>query len=174
MLFSEQLLLHNFKTTVPFSELLFVQSSCFFEELRFQNNHVLAAVIFSEYKLFRSETSTKQPLFENRKFSVGQLLLGTATFLAEELFRVKSSFFKAGASAQHQLFQESYVFRKANFSENILHYLLCLESYLSRVTTFPKNIIFYRRCLFRKATFIFLQVYFLSTATFTIFQLVIK
>ena len=94
-----------FDTTVTFSEEPFVQSSYFFEELRFRKSHFLAAVILSEYLIFRRETSTEQPFLENRKF---------LTFLAEELFRIKIStdeiFFRTGTSSHHQLFQRSYIF----------------------------------------------------------------
>ena len=55
-------------TTVILSEHPFLQSSCYFKELRFRNSHFLAAVIFSEYLIFRNITSTKQPLYENRMF----------------------------------------------------------------------------------------------------------
>ena len=58
--------------------------------------------------------------------SLGQLLFGTATFLAEGLLRIKISteelLFKTGTSAQHQLLHKSYIFIikviKVNFSEN--------------------------------------------------------
>ena len=54
--------------------------------------------------------------------SLGQLLFGTATFLAEGLLRIKISteelLFKTGTSAQHQLLHKSYIFEKVNFSEN--------------------------------------------------------
>ena len=55
-----------FDTTVTFSGQLFLQNSCCF--LLFQNSHFFAGVIFSEQLLFRSETSTEQALFENKKF----------------------------------------------------------------------------------------------------------
>ena len=62
-LFSERLLLHTslthfFNTSFGASIL---RSSIF-------KSHFLAAVIFSEYLIFRNQTSTKQPLCENRKF----------------------------------------------------------------------------------------------------------
>ena len=79
-----------FSTTVTLSEQLFRQSSCFFKELRFQKIHFLKPVIFSEYLIFRSKISTKQPLLENRKF-LRQLLFRRATFLTEELPRLKIS-----------------------------------------------------------------------------------
>ena len=55
-----------FDITVTFSGQLFLQNSCFFP--LFQNSHFFAGVIFSEQLLFRSETSTEQALFENKKF----------------------------------------------------------------------------------------------------------
>ena len=67
--------------------------------------------------------------------SLGQLLFGTATFLADELLRIKISTEEllsgcsvevslqknkysekiGGTSAQHQLLQKSYIFEKVNF-----------------------------------------------------------
>ena len=55
-----------FDTTVTFSGQLFLQNSCFFP--LFQNSHFFAGAIFSEQLLCRSETSTEQALFENKKF----------------------------------------------------------------------------------------------------------
>ena len=59
-----------FDATVTLSEQLFLQSSCFFKELCFRKIHFLASIIFPEYLIFRSETSSEQPLLENilRKF----------------------------------------------------------------------------------------------------------
>ena len=79
-----------FDTTVTLSEHLFLQSSCLFKELRFRKIHFLRPVILSEYLIFRSETSTEQPLLESREF-LRQLLFGTATLLTEELPRIKIS-----------------------------------------------------------------------------------
>ena len=62
------------------------------EELRFWNSHFLAAIIFSEYLPFGSETSTEQSLLENRKFfkaitfRITYLFL-KATFLERLLFQ---------------------------------------------------------------------------------------
>ena len=55
-----------FDITVTFSGQLFLQNSCFFR--LFQNSHFFAGAIFSEQLLCRSETSTEQALFENKKF----------------------------------------------------------------------------------------------------------
>ena len=63
-----------------------------------------------------------------------------------------SYFFKAGTSAEHQLFQKSYILEKSIFQKsNISHNLPLLESYLFRGITFSKDAIFYP---FRKATFL--------------------
>ena len=79
------------------------------------------AVIISEQLLFQSETSTEQPLLDNRK------LFRAVTFRSNYLFGggivqkkrylQKNYFFKAGTSAHHQLFQESYILEKATNSE---------------------------------------------------------
>ena len=76
-------------------------------------------------------------------------------YLGEELFRIKISFFEAGTSAQHQFFQKSFIFEKANFLENIY----------SVLPTFLQH--FFRRVIIS-------QLRFLSIATLTIYQLVIK
>ena len=53
--------------------------------------------------------------------SLGQLLFGAATFLVEEIFRIKISteqlLFRTGISAQHQVLQKSYFLENANISE---------------------------------------------------------
>ena len=70
--------------------------------------------------------------------SLVQLLFGTATYLAQELFRTKISrvvciyFFELGISAQHLLFQKSYILEKGNF----------LEKQYSVVPPFPRELIF--------------------------------
>ena len=64
-----------FDTTVTFSGQLLLQSSCFFEELFFQNNH-----FFRSNSYFQSQTSSEQSLFENRKF------FRTVTFQNSYLF----------------------------------------------------------------------------------------
>ena len=71
-LFSEKLLLHTSLTTstqqLPFQSLNIFRPAAFCKELRFRKSHFLAVIIFSEYLIFRNETSTEQPLCENRKF----------------------------------------------------------------------------------------------------------
>ena len=76
-LFSEKLLLCTSLITLTQQLLLrsiyFFRAAAFFKELRFRKSHFSAAVIFSEYLIFRNETSTEQPLCENRKFFSEQL-----------------------------------------------------------------------------------------------------
>ena len=109
-----------FGTTVTLSEQLFLQSSCFFKELRFRKIYFLASIFFSEYLIFQSENSTKQAILENRKFFKA-VTFRNSHILAEELIRKrylqKSSFAEVGTTAQNQLFQKSYIFEKSNFSE---------------------------------------------------------
>ena len=85
----------SFFRTVTFSQQLFFQNSFFFRATVLQSSHFLRI---------------RSPLW--------QLLFGTAVF---SLFKIKiskkSCFFKAGTSAQYQLFQKSYILEKANFSE---------------------------------------------------------
>ena len=72
VLFLEKLLFHISTTTsthqLLFRRIYFFRPAAFFKEHRFRKSHFLAAVIFSEYLSFRNETSTEQPLCENRKF----------------------------------------------------------------------------------------------------------
>ena len=151
------------------------------------NSHFFA-VIISEQLLLQSEISTEQPLLENRNL-FGQLLFETATFLAEELFRKKryiqkSYFFKAGTSAHHQLFQESYILEKANNSEkqySVLHTFsgkLPFQSghffkrrYLLQHLPFQKTC-FFTRYFFRRVNIS--QLRFLSTAILLTYLLVNK
>ena len=176
-------------TTVTFLEQLFLHSNClFFEKLCFWKSHFLAAVIFSEYLIFRSEVSTKQLILENRKF-FRTVLFGTPTILVEELCRINISkeelLFRSGCFCAASAFSEERDFRRNYFFQkrNIPHKLFFLESHLLRAVTFPKDVTFYNRYLFKKATFsqhilfrrvIISQLRFVSTATLTIYQLVIK
>ena len=61
-------LLNYLDKTVALLEHLFIRAVAFFKELRFRKSYFLAAVIFSEYLIFRNQTSTKQSVCENRKF----------------------------------------------------------------------------------------------------------
>ena len=123
------------------------------------NSHFFA-VIISEQLLLQSETSTEQPLLENRNL-FGQLLFETATFLAEELFRKKryiqkSYFFKAGTSAHHQIFQENYILEKGNNSEKQYSLLPTFagELLFRAAATFSKDAMFYIILLFRRLAFL--------------------
>ena len=127
------------------------------------------------------------------------LLFGIVLFLAEELFRIKiyteevlfrSIYFYTA----YQLFQksyilvtyteeihngklhflcsDSYILEKANFlKSNIPHYPHFLESYLFEWLLFQKTYLF-TRYIFTRVTD--LQLGFLSTDTFPIYQSVIK
>ena len=99
--FSEWLLRHNsyifgaaiFRAAAFFS---FFRRATFSQQLFFQNSFI-----------FQSKNSTAQPLLKNKKFFV------SVTFQNNYFFPV---YFKAGFSAQYQLFQKSYILEKANFS----------------------------------------------------------
>ena len=71
-LFSKKLLLHTSLTTstlqLLFRSIYFFRAAASFKELRFRKSHFLAAVIFSEHLTFRNDTSTEQPLCDNRMF----------------------------------------------------------------------------------------------------------
>ena len=71
-------------------QLLF-RSSYFFREARFSvTNDFFATVIFSEWLFFRVKLLPSSH-FLGIESSLGQLLFGIATFLAEELFTIKIS-----------------------------------------------------------------------------------
>ena len=100
-----------FGTTVTLSEQLFLQSSCFFKELRFRKILFLASIFFSEYLIFQSENSTKQALLENRKF-FRAVTFRNSHILAEELIRTK-------ISAEELLRRSGYYCTESAFSEEL-------------------------------------------------------
>ena len=91
---------HFFRVTTSTQQLLF-RDSYFFRTAAFfpffQNSHVFAGVIFSEQLFFRSETSTEQAFFENKKranFS-NQVLLHSSNFFRKDRFWEKLVFQKS-------------------------------------------------------------------------------
>ena len=119
-IFGEASSSHCFRKTTSTQQLLvwssyFFRAAAFFEEIPFQNSHFFAAVIFLEQLLFQGQTSTGQPILENRYF-----FNGTATFWAEELFRINIStkqvlllsidFFRSAT------FWKKLIFQKTNIS----------------------------------------------------------
>ena len=128
----------------------FFRSSTFFDELLFQNSHFFAGVIFSEQLLFQSETPTEPPL-ENRKFF--RVVTFWNSYLSGGGIQ-KRYFFEAGT--QHQMFQKSYISKKNEFFRKaisrIIHFFL--ESYLFRPATFSKDVIFSSSYLFRRDMFL--------------------
>ena len=107
-----------FDATVTFLEQLFLHSSYFFEELPFRNSHFLATVIFSEYLLSRSKTSTEQPLLRNRKF------IRAATFqncylFGREIVKGKDSHRRTRFSNQVLLHSINF-FREDTFSKKLI------------------------------------------------------
>ena len=140
-------------------------------------SHFLAAVIFTEYLIFRNKTSTEKSLCENRKF------FRAVTFWASQFFcRVidqnkdiyrRAPLIGAGTSVQHQFFQESYIFEKPTFPGGLpfqsSHFFK--RCYLLQQQTFQKSY-FLTKYFFRKDAVS--QQRFVSTATLTIHQLVIK
>ena len=100
-------LLHSnfFGTTVTFLEQLYVQNSRFLGEL-LQNNQF-------------SEQMSSQ--FLRIRSSLRQLSFGTATFFADQLFRIKISIpellFRSRYFCTASTFWKSYILKKADFSE---------------------------------------------------------
>ena len=89
--FSEQLL---------FGEALFSEQSLFSKQLFFQNSYFFRANLLASSHFLRIESSS------------GQLLFGTATFLAGELFRIK-------ISTEELLFPSRYFCTASTFSEKL-------------------------------------------------------
>ena len=135
---------------------------------------------FLEPNFYQAATSS------NIGSSLRQLLFGKATILAEELLRIKISTEELlcrsrNNEAQHQLYQESLFFEKTKFLENEYFAFSIFSGELHfRETTFSKRITqlpfqksyFLTTYFFRRAAT--LQISFFSTATLTIYQLVIK
>ena len=122
-----------FDTTVTFSEQLFLQNSCFFEELLFWNSHFQAAVIFSEKLLLQSETSIEQPLLENKNF-FRAVTFRNSYLSGGEIVQNKNIYSRATFSKMVLLYS-IYFFRRATFwkelifqESNIVHYLHFLEN----------------------------------------------
>ena len=146
-------LFHYFNTIVLFRSIYFFRATAFFKELRFRKSHFLAAFIFSEYLIVRNETSTEQSLCENRKFFRAVAFLksyfsGGVFAQNKDIYR-RAPLIDAGASAQHQLFQKSYVFKKAIFSEKKYSALLTF----SRELPFCSSHFFKRRYLLYQEPF---------------------
>ena len=142
-----------FRTVTSSQQLLFFQNSCCFRAKLLSGNHHMRI-----------------------GSSLGQLIFGTATFLAEELFRINISIeellFRSRYFCTTSTFSEKLHFGKKPFfyENNIPYYPLFLESYFFRVATFSKDVIFHSSYLFRIATFhnILLQksYYFAATLSF--------
>ena len=155
-----------FNATVNFSEQVFLQSSCFFEELLFQYCYLCTAVNFSESHFFRAKLLLSSH-FLRIEGSLGQLLFGAGTFLAEDFFRIKISTechpFEAGCTtstfSEEHNFGKSKLFRKAIFHITSLFWR---ASYLERLL-FSKDATFCSSYLFRRA--IFFTAYFFRKIT---------
>ena len=99
-LFWEKLRLHTFSVYLIRHKSYFFGTAISSEQLLFslfQNSHVFAGVIFSEQLFFRSETSTEQAFFENKKranFS-NQVLLHSSNFFRKDRFWEKLVFQKS-------------------------------------------------------------------------------
>ena len=106
---------HFFRLTDLKQQLLF-RSSYFFRaaaSLRSSDSERVISLqqfFFSEYLIFRSETSTEQQILENRKFT--QLLFGTATFIEKELLKIN-------ISTEELLCQSRYFCIASAFSEEL-------------------------------------------------------
>ena len=124
------------------------------EQLLFLRSSVFGTVTSSQQLFVQNPCFFGAKLLPRDQFltiggSLGQLLFGKTTFLAEELFRINISteqlfFFKPGTSVQHQLFQKSCIFLKNSFPEKKYSILpicskRCYSSYLFRRATFSQH-----------------------------------
>ena len=80
-----------FEATINFSEQLFHQSSCFFWGAPFSEQSLICSNYFFQKATFSEQNFYFYFYFLRIRSSLGQLLLGTTTFLAEDLFRIKIS-----------------------------------------------------------------------------------
>ena len=154
-----------FGKTVALSEQLFPQRSCFFEELRFRESPFFAAVIFTEFLIFRNETSAEQPLLENRKF-FRAVPFRNSHFFGGGIAQNKNIYRRAPLSKQALLHIISF-FRRATSSKklifqkrNITYFLLFPKSY-----PFQRGHFFKRRYLLQQLPF--QKSYFLTTYFFS-------
>ena len=126
------ILQRNYFDTITSSGKLFLQSSSIFEEFPCHSSQKL---FFQDSYFFILKFLRSRHFLEIGS-SLVQLLFGTATYLAQELFRTKISavvlLFRIRDSAQHLLFLKSYIFEKGNF----------LEKQYSAVPPFPGELIF--------------------------------
>ena len=171
---------------------LLSQSSYFFRTAAYLRSAFFKIITFPQL-LFQNNFFFRVNLLQSSHFLRTEVLQGS--YFSKELYfwrrnclkktyLQKSYFFKAGISAQHQLFQESYVLAKANNSEkqySVLHTFsveLSFQSghffkrrYLLQQLPFQKSY-FFTRCFFRRVNIS--QLRFLSTAALLIYLLVIK
>ena len=121
----------------------------FLRSFLFQNNHLFAAVIFSQYLLFQSKTFTEQPLLEKRQFFRADTFRNTDFFGGETVSN--KEIFRRGPFSNEELLRN--FFRRVTFwkklifqKSNIPHCLLFLDSYFFRVATFSEHT-FFRKLL---------------------------
>ena len=116
-----------FATTVTFSEQLYLQSICFFwpapfsEQSLLRSSYCFRIATFSEQNFYRAATTWEKEVLWVSYFSE-QLPFWRRNCLEWRYLQKSCYFFEAGTSAQHQLFQKSYIlgekkqfFRKAIF-----------------------------------------------------------
>ena len=117
-----------FDTALTFSEQLFLQSSCFRSTYFF---YFFRAKLLASSHFLRIESSS------------GQLLFGTATFLAEELLRIK-------ISTAELLFPSRYFCTASTFSEKLHFGKKHFRKAIFRITYFFWRATFLERLLFQK------------------------
>ena len=154
---------HFIRVTTSTQRLLFRSSyffraAGFFKDLHFQNSHLFAEFIFSEQFFFQSKPSTEQQPRENRKF------------FRAVIFR--NSYLFGGGVVQNK-----EIYRRATFWKQVLLHSINIlgEAAFWKKLIFQKSNIpyyFFTTYLFRTVTNS--QLRFLSTATFSIYRLVIK
>ena len=169
-----KLLRHN---SYSFGESISSEQLLFFNKLRFRKIHFTTAVIFSECLIFMNETSTEQPLCENRKFFravpfQNSYFSGGVIAQNKDIYK-RAPLIEARNSAQHQLFQKRYIFEKPTFAGELTFQSGCFfkKRHLLQQQHFQKSY-FLTAYFFRRVAISLLR--FLSSATLTIYQFVIK
>ena len=115
----------------------------------FQGSFIFGEATSSQF--FRLVLSTQQLPFQSSCFFRAFAFL-TSSFL---LYLQKSYFFEAGTSAQHQLFQKSYILEKCAFFRKAI---FCITHFFRKATFLERllfqDVMFYSTYLSKRATFL--------------------
>ena len=134
-----------FDMAATFWEQLSLQSSCFLRGAPFSKKSFSCSIYFFRILIFLSETSTKQPLIENRKCfrevsSRNSYFFGARITYSKVIYR-RALLFKQVLLHSISFYRRVTFSKKLTFQKrSILNYLLFLKSYLFRVATFQQTL----------------------------------